>query len=79
MPTEYKTNLGEPNTEPLTLERFLELADELHRPPPPPVGKKQSIDWHKMAQHGIGFFYEGDLILMSPSEMRRARECGAIQ
>ena len=42
MPTEYKTNLGEPNTEPLTLERFLELADELHRPPPPPVGKKQS-------------------------------------
>ena len=76
-PTEYKTNIG--NTEPLTLKRFLELADAVYRkrpPPPPPAGPL--IDWQKMAQHGIGFHYEGDLILMSPSELRRARECGAI-
>lgn len=78
MHTEYKTNIGGPSTEPLTLKRFLELADAVYRkrPPPPPAGPL--IDWQKMAQHGIGFHYEGDLILMSPSELRRARECGAI-
>lgn len=67
----------------MTLADFDRLIDDLYRRPPPPPAEQspsQSIDWEKVFEHGIRMGYDpsSDMWLMSSSEMRRAREVGAI-
>ena len=84
MPTEYKVTglaqaLSAPcDTKALTLDDLSALFKELYKKRPPPPEYLQHINWGLIAKHRIGFHYEGDLILMAPSELRRAKACGAI-
>ena len=73
--------LAEPcSTKAFTLDDLSASLKELYREcrPQAPEYPRQHINWVKIAQLGIGFHYEGDLVLMSSSGLRRARECGAI-
>jgi hypothetical protein len=66
--------------EPITREQYDEYVKQVFRPrkpePPPNHG---GIIWEKMYEHGIGHHWaHGDLILFSPSELKRAYAVGAI-
>lgn len=66
------------STKPITLEDFNKYIECIFKP------RKRAepncdINWELMAKHGIGHFWESpDLILFSPSELKRAKEVGAV-
>lgn len=69
------------DTKPLTLDDFNRTLEYIYRKrPPEPEYPKQFCDWDKVCEHGIrmGFDSMAGMWLMSSSEMRRAREVGAI-
>ena len=90
MPTEYKANatglaqaLADCPTAAFTYDDFSALYKELYKASPPPESSKyplQHVNWGLVAKHHIRIWYDdiAGMYLMAPSEMRRAKECGAI-
>lgn len=65
--------------EPLTREDLERMIDALfkQRTRPNPGGSCH-IDFDKLHKHGIGYFFEGDLVLFSSSGLKKAKEIGAV-
>lgn len=80
---EYTANMGQPETEPLTYEKLIELLYSLKRPQgtiDEDNHRIQVCDWAKIQEHGIklGYDFFSNQLLTSSSEMQRALKVGAI-
>ena len=76
---QYETSMPA-ETKPITQADFNAYFERIFRSRSEPATRypKAMVDWVLMHRHGIGGAMENEIFLMSPSEMRRAKEAGAI-
>jgi hypothetical protein len=59
-----------------SFDRYLEHVFRKREPRPAPT---TTFDFELAAKHGIGWFMEGDTVLLSAEGMKRARELGVVK
>jgi hypothetical protein len=64
---------------PLTREEFDRFAEWAFRKRKPRAAPTTTFNFELAAEYGIGWFMEGDTVLLSVDGMKKARELGVVK